>query len=484
MNKNQGNNQGVALVMVIMVVLVLLTIGTVLVMRASFEIRHANQDRANQQVYYAARSASNYGVAYTMARIDSIPDTGDTLTFNLPADFFDTDYDFLQDTGWDEFGIMAVVEPTDTVSLDSRSQFAGLSAFVRPISVEGRARGPLSERSLVSHEFQVQQLPVFEFAGLTNDDLNYSTPLGMGGRFHSNEDIFLDVNTSYGTSGIGIGNGSEQIFLNPINSETVMTAFGSFSRGASGSVYFQRVDGDIEQPLTSNQDWELITSNTDLSDYDRLIQEGEDGIKAVNMPLPEGVDLYELVDEGESSDDAALLSNRLYHQSTMRIETVARDILAATPTGYKGWQPDTTKVWIPIRPEYLANADTSIFYQLLHDEDLQEEYARPNKEQIDLEILSSVWRSPNTINNEWANAAFETTNGSDGRVKLTLCHIAPGNRGNAHEIRVGFAAARAHIGHGCYLGPCCDLCVGSGQDAQITDIRGNTLGGQWSGQAP
>ena len=38
--------------------------------------------------------------------------------------------------------------------------------------------------------------------------------------------------------------------------------------------------------------------------------------------------------------------------------------------------------------------------------------------------------------------------------KVTICHIPPGNPGNAHTIRVSQNAVPAHLAHGDTLGPC------------------------------
>jgi hypothetical protein len=38
--------------------------------------------------------------------------------------------------------------------------------------------------------------------------------------------------------------------------------------------------------------------------------------------------------------------------------------------------------------------------------------------------------------------------------KVTICHIPPGNPGNAHEIVVSANAVPAHLAHGDYLGSC------------------------------
>jgi len=38
--------------------------------------------------------------------------------------------------------------------------------------------------------------------------------------------------------------------------------------------------------------------------------------------------------------------------------------------------------------------------------------------------------------------------------KVTICHIPPGNPENAHTLKIGAPAVRAHLAHGDYLGPC------------------------------
>jgi hypothetical protein len=46
--------------------------------------------------------------------------------------------------------------------------------------------------------------------------------------------------------------------------------------------------------------------------------------------------------------------------------------------------------------------------------------------------------------------------------KTTVCHIPPGNPGNAHTICVGNSAVPAHLDHGDFLGTC--ICPGGGSD--------------------
>jgi len=43
--------------------------------------------------------------------------------------------------------------------------------------------------------------------------------------------------------------------------------------------------------------------------------------------------------------------------------------------------------------------------------------------------------------------------------KVTLCHVPPGNPGNAHTITVSEHAVRAHLAHGDTLGECPTGCV-------------------------
>ncbi len=63
-------------------------------------------------------------------------------------------------------------------------------------------------------------------------------------------------------------------------------------------------------------------------------------------------------------------------------------------------------------------------------------------------------------NGTWSGSAYlfdaavgsDCTEDSDGRV--TICHIPPGNPGNAHTIRVSVKAVPAHLAHGDYCGLC------------------------------
>ena len=52
--------------------------------------------------------------------------------------------------------------------------------------------------------------------------------------------------------------------------------------------------------------------------------------------------------------------------------------------------------------------------------------------------------------------------------KITICHIPPGNIGNAHTITVGWSALPAHLGHGDYEGPCEDENSGGGGNNRPT----------------
>src|SRR3712207_2319110 len=51
-----------------------------------------------------------------------------------------------------------------------------------------------------------------------------------------------------------------------------------------------------------------------------------------------------------------------------------------------------------------------------------------------------------------STTADEGDTTDDGRV--TVCHIPPGNPANAHTIRVGPPAVKAHLKHGDTLGAC------------------------------
>jgi len=59
------------------------------------------------------------------------------------------------------------------------------------------------------------------------------------------------------------------------------------------------------------------------------------------------------------------------------------------------------------------------------------------------------------------------------KVKETLCHIPPGNPGNAENIVVGPTAVAAHLAHGDYLGECHSVC--DGVPSLMTALAGGSM---------
>lgn len=57
---------------------------------------------------------------------------------------------------------------------------------------------------------------------------------------------------------------------------------------------------------------------------------------------------------------------------------------------------------------------------------------------------------------EFGDAVVISSSSSSSTDKVTICHIPPGNPGNAHTITVGAPAVRAHLGHGDYVEGSCD----------------------------
>ena len=54
------------------------------------------------------------------------------------------------------------------------------------------------------------------------------------------------------------------------------------------------------------------------------------------------------------------------------------------------------------------------------------------------------------------NKTEKESRSSEGSQKVTICHIPPGNPGNAHTISVGSAAVSAHEAHGDYVNGSCE----------------------------
>jgi hypothetical protein len=74
--------------------------------------------------------------------------------------------------------------------------------------------------------------------------------------------------------------------------------------------------------------------------------------------------------------------------------------------------------------------------------------------------------------------ALSSTSATQGH-KTTICHIPPGNPGNAHTITVGNPAVPAHLAHGDYIGACLahgEMCTGPGGGNNPGGSNGNGNG--------
>ncbi len=71
-------------------------------------------------------------------------------------------------------------------------------------------------------------------------------------------------------------------------------------------------------------------------------------------------------------------------------------------------------------------------------------------------LSDSVANPNNGSNSDDADTCRDSdpSNDPDAGHQVTICHFPPGNPANAHTIRVGAPAVRAHLAHGDHLGPC------------------------------
>jgi hypothetical protein len=77
--------------------------------------------------------------------------------------------------------------------------------------------------------------------------------------------------------------------------------------------------------------------------------------------------------------------------------------------------------------------------------------------------------------------SFSILSGSGyAKGKVDVCHIPPGNSGNAHMINISESAVAAHLAHGDALGPCPNDSVGSsvGNMFTICEDREGEIGRQ------
>ena len=198
---------------------------------------------------------------------------------------------------------------SETGQLVSTGLYVGLSALVQPFTIIATANspGPPSSRATVQIDGEFSRIPIFQFGVLYQHDLDLhpGPDMVIGGRVHSNGDIYLDPSTSLSLNSPITANGD--IYNLHRN--------GSFSGGPvqirdSAGVYQEMAGLDSNDP-----NWSAAA----IDRWDGRVRSGEIGGNRVDLVIEDPTNPHLIIDAGRPDDSAANEAAKIWYEAGLRI---------------------------------------------------------------------------------------------------------------------------------------------------------------------
>jgi hypothetical protein len=182
-----GNQHGIALIFILMIMGLALAVATIMATQVRDNtIQQGAHAQANRN-YYAAEAGVNRG----MAEFGNI-----FLDYRVPVpgDFTERAFN-LVDGQEVRYQLADVAGNPRNVTLPAGDSFAGLNSIQYLYTVDSKAIGYAGNAaSQLGGEFEVNNIPVFQFAAFYNEDLeiNPGPDMSLHGRVHTNGDLYLN----------------------------------------------------------------------------------------------------------------------------------------------------------------------------------------------------------------------------------------------------------------------------------------------------
>ncbi len=287
------SQRGYALAMVLFILVVLTGVVATSHLASRTEVRIATNEYVSVQATYAAEAGAEKFLAGMRQALADGAITQAEIQAAASAPPTIPDYTFVN------YG--ATLSGTPTTRQISQGPFAGLVSLDQDILVTSAVEGPAGARAAVELAARAQAIPIFQFAAFYEYDLeNFPGPrMDLRGRVHSNGDLYVD-------SGTGL------YFWDMVTAAGDLHIHTKASAGASSDgldVYIQKNDASWVEVLEDGHDFGVdddpVTFPTPAQDqsfddwskanWDHRIQTRASGIQPLNLPIPTGIDPYELI---------------------------------------------------------------------------------------------------------------------------------------------------------------------------------------------
>lgn len=208
----------------------------------------------------------------------------------------------------------ADLEPSVVVRQIAQGPFAGLTSLDQDLVATSSVEGPTAARAAVEVAARAQAIPIFQFAVFYEDDLEiFPGPrMDLRGRVHTNSDLYVD-------GGAGLYLWEMVTAAGDLHLERKSSTLGSDGK----SNYLRRNEASWVELLKDSHDFggddNPLTFPTPAQDkafddyskanWDHKLQTRASGIVPLELPIPEGIDPYELIQPctgGEPANLAAI----------------------------------------------------------------------------------------------------------------------------------------------------------------------------------
>lgn len=191
----------------------------------------------------------------------------------------------------------------------STGLYVGLSALVQPFTIVATADspGPPASRATVQIDGEFSRIPIFQFGVLYEHDLDIHPGPAMviGGRVHSNGDIYLDPSTSLALN-------------SPITTSGDIYNMHRNTSLAGGPVQIQDSMGNYQEMAgldSGDPNW----SADAIARWDGRVRSGEIGGNRVDLVIEDPTDPHLIIDAGRPGDSAANVAAKIWYEAGLRI---------------------------------------------------------------------------------------------------------------------------------------------------------------------
>ncbi len=308
MKSTIASEKGLALIATLMVVVLIGVIVAAAVSTAMSVTRTTTADYHATRAFYAAEAGVEHALAQVeLALQDGFLSDGELSDITPPEI---EGFDFVEFTVAKD-GVVDTLHITD-------GPFAGLYAITQNINVTSRATDGSGAHSAVTIGAQAQAIPMFQFAEFGHGAMEAYTG-----------------NTSH-TSGHMHVNGNIYMATNDHHIHTVITTPGKFIRDGRVShkdksditVWIEKSDGSEVEILFDSEDTPdpEAFKNRSETELDGRLRTGALGVDSLRLPLPTGVDPYELIRPKEADDNVSERAGKLAWQADMYVTVDLTDI--------------------------------------------------------------------------------------------------------------------------------------------------------------